>query len=226
MKRSGIPYSAVVFLLLAAGLVFFFQVSLDRSLPSEQDERSYLLVPPLEVVRAVASGFNTVIADVFWLDFLQYNGEKLISDRPYKDEVHNIGAMLFFITDLDPRFTFAYQFGGWALADAYQEADAARLLDRGHRALPRDAMIPFQRGFVEFLFRHDYNEAARWFMIADRLPGCPPRARRMAASMYAKVNKKDLARATWQEILDQAKDLQTRRIAERHLEMLRKEGKK
>lgn len=201
--------------LLAAGaLAIGAQVHTDRFLSNglaDWSGRTYLYVPAPETVRAVATGFETVAADGFWLSFLQYYGEKLVTDRHYE----NMAPMLRFITDLDPRFCYVYQLGGWALADAGQADEAAKLLDLGYRRLPRVADISFQRGFLEFLYRHDYLAAAHWFLEASRLPDAPPRAKHMAAAMYSRVNKTDLALATWEDIREHAKDAVTRRIAER-----------
>jgi hypothetical protein len=201
--------------LIAAGaLAVVAQMQADRYLfngLSDWSGRCFLIVPSVDATKAVATGFEQVIADSFWLSFLQYNGEKVVTDRRFE----NLSPMLRFITDLDPRFCYVYQLGGWVLADAGNPDDAAKLLDLGYRKLPRVPEISFQQGFVEFLYRHDYLETARWFMISSGLPGASPKAKEMAAAMYSRVNKTDLAMATWLDILDHAKDAMTRRIAER-----------
>lgn len=207
--------------LVAGAFAVSAQVQGDRYLSNGLEDWSghvYLMVPNVDATRAVVTGFEQVFADGFWLSFLQYYGEKMVTDQRYE----NLGPMLRFITDLDPRFCYVYQLGGWALADAGDPDEAAKLLDLGYRRLPRVAEIPFQRGFVEFLYRKDYQEAARWFLIADGLPGAPARCKQMAASMYDKLNKQDLALATWVEIRDGAKDAMTRRIAERAIARMEK----
>lgn len=208
-------------LLVAGALAIGAQLQTDRYLSNGLEDwsgRVYLYVPSREMVQAGVTGFETVAADGFWLSFLQYYGEKLVTDRHYE----NMAPMLRFITDLDPRFCYVYQLGGWALADAGQADEAVKLLDLGYRRLPRVADIPFQRGFVEFLYRHNYLEAAHWFLVASRLPGSPPAAEHMAASMFSRVNKTDLALATWENIRDHAKDAVTRRIAERAIARMKR----
>ncbi|MGE5708265.1 MAG: tetratricopeptide repeat protein [Bacteroidota bacterium] len=220
--KNGL-WSALLVLCLAGAGATFCQTRLDRgSKAGLAWNRAYLFVPPLDGVRAIATGFEQVIADGFWLDFLQFNGEKIVSDK-YKEEAKGVPPMITFLTDLDPRFSYAYQFGAWVLGDLEREEEGIALLDKGYRRLPDDPQIPFQRGFVEFLFRKNYLEAARWFLVADRMPNAPPRAKRMAAAMYARSNKQDLARNTWQQIYQSAADEQTRRIAKHALERLQRE---
>jgi len=185
----------------------------------EADQTRYV-VPPLEAVATFATDFENVIADSYWLLFLQKNGENLVITDPSKRDYRQAHATLALITGLDPEFHDAALFGSWALADGDRLDEARQLIAAGMERHPEDYRYPYQMGVLEFLYGKRYLEAARYFEHASRLPGAPPGARRFAASMYAKSNKTDLAIQTWLAIHKASQDEQNRKIAERALKKL------
>ena len=185
----------------------------------EADQTRYV-VPPLEAIAPFATDFENVIADSYWLLFLQKNGENLAILDLAKRDYRQAFATLALITGLDPQFHDAALFGSWVLADGDRLDEARQLIAMAMERHPQDYRYPYQMGELEFLYGKRYLEAARHFEHASRLPGAPPGARRFAAHMYAKGSKNDLAVQTWQAIYKASKDEQNRRIAERALKKL------
>ncbi len=183
-------------------------------------DRTRYVVPPLEALAPLATDFENVIADSYWLLFLQLNGENLVLADPAKRDYRQAYPTLALITGLDPEFHDAAMFGSWVLADGERLDEARKLLTSGMERHPEDYRYPYQLGVLEFLYGKRYLEAARHFEAAAGLPGAPEITRRFAASMYAKGSKTELAVQTWRAIYHGSSDAQNRAIAERALKKL------
>jgi hypothetical protein len=172
-------------------------------------------------VRAVwhlaAMGFDNLVADVLFLQFLQYFGASVRVQRP----VCGAAPWLELITELDPRFLGAYALGTMALADA-QEFDAVeRLWHQAQRALPGDWRVPYQAGMTLFLFAREPAHAAQaalWFRRAAELPGAPAEARYMEARMYQVGERRQMAIALWRDIYLHDERVTARAVAKKALQ--------
>lgn len=185
-----------------------------------QEDRTRFIAPPLEAIRPVVTDFENLLADSYWLLFLQMNGENLqIEDFTQRDYTH-VYPTLDLIVGLDPNFHEAVLFGSWVLADGEKLDEALKLVAEGQANHPEDYRYPYQRGFLEFLYGKRYLEAAKWFEVAAALPGAPPGVARFAASMYQRGSKTELAIRTWRTIRETSQDRHSRAIAERALRKL------
>jgi tetratricopeptide (TPR) repeat protein len=186
-------------------------------LPPPVLDVNMLFVPPAELTKSAATGFDNLIADGLWLSLIQYYGDRLISENR---RFTNLAAMFDLIADLDPHFWFAFWLGSWALGDN-GEADAAiRLLQKGERLNPHDATYPYQQGFVHFLFRKDYQAAAVSFERAASKPNADRFARTMAARMLQKQGRDEQALAVWQGLYTADSNKATKEIARRNIERI------
>ncbi len=231
IAQLGWGVTAAVLLAGAAGL----SVRLDAFHRAEGAAR--YPVPRAGVVRAVATGYEDVLADAFWLQFLQYDGAKL-SENPATRRWQHVWAGLRLITGLDPHFKDAYLFGSWVLSDAGHPRQAEALLER---AIARDRRWPafaerprydFQLGFVRFLYLHDYASARHAFKRAADLASHPPyrdpyleeAGLRMTAGMAERQDHRRLAGTIWKVLYRHAVAAHDRRmqaIAARALARLR-----
>ena len=182
-------------------------------------------VPRPDVVRAVATGYDDVLADAFWLQFLQYDGAKL-TENPATRRWQHIWDGLRLITGLDRHFQDAYLFGSWVLSDADHPRQAEALLER---AIARDRRWPafaerprydFQLGFVRFLYLHDYASAGQAFRRAANLASHPPyrdpyleeAGLRMSAGMAERQGHRRLAVSIWNMLYRHAAATHDRRM--------------
>lgn len=180
--------------------------------------RSDLLsVPPSTVTQVLSSGFRTLAADLLYLRFTSYWGHQLTHGRRF----HNLVPILERIVDLDPRFRPAYELGALALGDAGQPLEAVKLLERGGAHDPTSWWYPYQAGMTLFFFSEDYLHAAAYFEKAGRMPGAPDSAAFLAARMYEKGAHAELARSSWQAILERTSDPNVREVARHALERLK-----
>jgi tetratricopeptide (TPR) repeat protein len=184
------------------------------------ESKTRYVAPPLSVMSAIATDFENLLADSYWLLFLQMNGENLTIEAAAARDYRQAKPTLDLITGLDPHFHEAALFGSWVLADGDRLDEALDLIAAGMARHPEDYRYPYQMGVLEFLYGKRYLEAAHHFEAAAKLPGAPPGTRRFAASMYARGSKQELAIATWRAIHQGATDAQSRAIAERALAKL------
>jgi tetratricopeptide (TPR) repeat protein len=204
-------------LVTSAAIAVGAQFQLAKAPPPVVDV-NMLFVPPKAVTLGSATGFENMIADGLWLGLLQYYGDRLAVDQAKKTV--NLPAMFDLITDLDPRFYFAYWLGTWALGDSGDTAAAVALLQKGARLNPQAYDYPFLEGFVQFLVRRDFQAAAASFERAASFPEAPRFARTMAARMYQKQGKDELALSTWRRLYANATDASTKSIAKRNVERI------
>ncbi|HEY9855106.1 MAG TPA: hypothetical protein V6D05_05160 [Stenomitos sp.] len=209
-------------LLAALGIAGVFwgaqALCLGQLVTVKAEHPSRLVVPNPQIAKVLVSDFENLAADLLWIQSLQHNGDQLIDDEEKRD-FRGMYEALDLASDFDPRFHELTTFGSWMLADGKRTPEAIRLLEKGQARYPDLWMYPYQLGFIEFLYAKDYLKAAQHFDQAAALPNCPPSARHMAAGLYAKGNKRDLAVATWQAIYERGDD-RVRGIARRALKRL------
>lgn len=177
--------------------------------------QGYLNVPPKPVGTMVA-GFRNMAADFWYMRFASYWGYQLTHGRHFQ----NLFPILDLITDLDPRFRVAYDFGSLALGDNNQTDEAVQLLDKGAKREPGDYWFPYKAGLTLFFFSEDYVRAAHYFERAAALPDSPPEARYFAARMYERTTRRDLAIASWRQTYATATDPSVKQVAKNALKRL------
>ena len=221
MLRGTLPWSfgAITALGIAIG-----SSAVVRSFPPRELDVNMLFVPSPTMVKAGASGYENMLADSLWLTLLQYYGERFFSE---KRDMVNLDAMFGLITDLDPKFWFAYWLGAWALGDNGQVDAALRLLEKGERLNPDHLHYPYLQGFLYFLFKGDYASAATAFERASTRPIAEwdqqkRFARSLAARMYQKQGKDALALEIWESIA-KSPDKATADIAKRNVARIKAE---
>lgn len=177
--------------------------------------QGYLSVPP-KPLGTMVGGFRNLAADLWYMRFASYWGYQLTHGRHFQ----NLYPLLDLITDLEPRFIQAYDFGALALGDNKQVDEAVLLLEKGAKHDPENHWFYYKAGLTLFFFSEDYMRAARYFERAAALPGAPPEARYFAASMYERSTRRDLAIASWRHTYETATDPSVRQVAKRALERL------
>ena len=72
-----------------------------------------------ESVKRMSLGYDTIVADVYWMRaVVYYGGERLSTTTPPNYDL--LYSLLDLVTTLDPRFSIAYRFGAIFLAEAYR----------------------------------------------------------------------------------------------------------
>jgi hypothetical protein len=198
-----------------------------------QIDSGRLFLPEPEHARLSSLGFDTVIADYYWLQALQFVGGERGDTTKHADY---IGQMIDVITSLDPWVGHPYRFAAvWLTGSDEDVRTANRLLERGIAHSPLDWRNRYHLGFNHFFYLEENLQAADAFESALPLEGAPrylgalvARLRlnagglEMAAgflSELARTAQDEFARAEYLKALD---EIETERRA-RHLDRAREE---
>ncbi|PYV19959.1 MAG: hypothetical protein DMG07_00710 [Acidobacteria bacterium] len=177
------------------------------------------------VARALALGYNSLLADVYWMRSIQYYGRRdEAARRPVR--YGNLVALLEITTELDPDLLDAYRFGGVFLAEpepagAGRPDQAIELLDRGIVRHPLEWRLYFDKGFTYFWFVKDYAKAAEAWLAASRLPTAPNWMEALAAMSLSRGGAVETARALWERQDQESNRQDVKKNARDHLISLR-----
>lgn len=177
---------------------------------------SRLWMPRPEVLKAMALGHRNLVADMFWLETIQYYGGRLGKSKTMPDLYPLFDA----VTTLDTKFVDAYIFASFVLADLRGAKQSEKILLKGLAHNPGKWEIPYQLGFVHYLYFKDNLKAAVYFEKASLLPNSPKHTSRLAAQLYKKGDSLEnclTARKLWSEAYQRAQDKETRQRTEKHI---------
>lgn len=179
-----------IFILILTVSIFLTQkrVDLHRKGLRQVDELTY--IPSGKYLKTAVLGYDQLAADFFWLRVVQHIGDKEKEAQGYP----LIYQLIDLVTDLDPRFSYAYKVGGIILslyAERIQESNA--LLEKGVKENPEVWDLPFFLGFNHFFYLGDYYTAAEYMNKAAQLPGRPPYLPKLVARLYAQAGTPDVA---------------------------------
>jgi hypothetical protein len=158
-----------------------------------------VFVPSPSFFKDFSPSFRTSIADLYYLQAVQYYGEHLQTDQRFDA----LPAMLDLVTSLSPRFKRPYFFGSFALIDARRVDLVGPLLERGFAANPADWHFPATLGFFSYGFgsgKDKARTAAVWYQRAAALPERPPYIPRLAAALLSKGGERAKAVTMWGQV--------------------------
>ena len=197
------PSLAVIAVLLAAAIGV--QVVRDRGWAPYEPESSVLWIRSGEAAKRLALGFDTLVADVYWIRAVVYYGGHRRGETRTFDELF---PLLDLVTSLDPQFKVAYRFGALFLSEPPpggpgRPDQAMALLER---AVERDGDWEYYEdiGFVHYWWKHDYAAAAEWFKKAAAQPGAPSWLMPLSATTLAVGGSRESSRQLWTELLNNA----------------------
>ncbi len=157
------------------------------------------VVPP-KFYEALSPSFRTSIADIYWLQAIQYYGEHLQTDNRFD----SLPAMFDVVTTLSPRFRQAYITAAFAFIDAQRPDLSYQMLKRGFAEHPQDWHFPSYLGFFASVFGDDPEKSARtaaeWYVQASKLPGAPRWTASVAANLLADGGAEEAAVLQWGQI--------------------------
>ncbi len=196
-------------LLPLAALVPWTQTRIDARLGEfrAQDESLYLWSG--RHVKRLFPGFETLMADVYWLRTVQYFGGQRAFAEGKRFEL--LYPLIDITTTLDPRLEIAYRYGAVFLSEsppigAGRPRDGIAILERGTRNLPLAWRLRQDLGFFHFLFLHDPHRAAEILFEAAEIPGAAFWLKTLAADILAKGGDRQTSRRMWQQMYEQSEE--------------------
>jgi tetratricopeptide (TPR) repeat protein len=223
--RRGL-ISSLGLLLILANCMVGAQILLERERPTtaKAEELSYL--PKGNYLRVAVLGYRQIAADLLWLKAVQHLGELKQAANGYVSAYHVTDV----VTDLDPKFLFAYQATGTVLSIWGERLnESIAILKKGVIHNPDDWHLPFMLGYNYFFELCDPGSAATYFRVASELPGAPTYLPKLAARMTVEAGDPAAAFEFLQRLHQQVRDERVREalenrmkevIAEQHLQML------
>lgn len=208
-------------LLFAAAVAL--QVARDRDRQRFEAPAAMLWLRSGEAVERLALGYDSVLADLYWMRaVVYYGGERLQTTSPPNYDL--LYSLLDLVTTLDPRFNIAYRFGAIFLAEAYPSGpgrpdQAIALLKRG---IDRSGRWEYMHdiGFVYYWWLRDYPKAAEWFERAAAVDGSPSWLKPLAATTLAVGGDRQSSRTMWQQLMQSSDTEWLRSNAEFRLRQL------
>jgi hypothetical protein len=206
--------------LLAAVMIKPVQDRIEGRLQLFSADPDMLYFSSPEGIKKLAMGFDSLLADLYWMRAIQYYGRREEADkRPVRYK--NLVALLQVATSLDPDMLEAYRAGATFLAEpdpvgAGQPEEGLKLLDKGIGRMPQEWRLWFDKGFVYFWFFKDYKSAGETWLSASRLPSSPVWMEGLAASALSKGGAMETAKALWQRQYQESARADVRENARNH----------
>lgn len=229
-KKVGVfPSSPMAAVLIVSGFIaiFFLSGFAERHhppLPEVYEDEDLALQG--SKIKGYCLGMEGLAADWYWMRSLQYLGDKLLKDPTRDvnvDDLRNLQPRLLYpyldnATDLDPKFTAAFQYGAVVLP-AIDPEQAIKLAKKGIENNPNEWRLYQHLGYIYWRLRR-FDEASDIYSAGARISNAPSFLEMMAASMKTQGGSRDTARAIYLEMSENASDPITRENAERRLKQL------
>lgn len=212
-----------IFVMVGSG-IFAFQREIDARRGEYRAVEELLYISDPEAVRRLSLGFESLVADIYWVRAVQYYGGKR-RDVPVQ-RYDLLEPLLEMATSLDPKMLSAYRFGATFLAEpqplgAGLPERAIALLDKGIKYNPRAWQLYFDKGFVYIWHLNDFPSAGRTFLEGARLAGAPDWMETLAAYAMQQGGEFDVARQLWLKQYQEAENEKVRENAMNHLMSLK-----
>lgn len=209
-RLNFIPLKILWILIAAAGTVFY-HAQLQNITTDQQLTESVELIPTAPAVSLVSLGFDQVVADYFWLEFVNYVGD---SKKRSLDRYDRADKYIDLITGLDPQFVQAYWFAMFIVSGEQRRPDrAADLIERGIRANPNNWYLPFIAGVNQLLYAKNDDAAAKYYRQAAKYPGAPNWLERQAQIIEAHAPRLIKEGYSWLSIFKSASESRVREHA-------------
>jgi tetratricopeptide (TPR) repeat protein len=207
--------------LICAILIKPVQDRLEARLGEPEPGPDLLYFSTPKAVKTMALGYDSLLADFYWMRAIQYYGRREEANKravPFK----NLYTLFDITTTLDPNLMDAFRTGSAFLAEpkpvgAGQSREALALLDKGIAAHPQEWRLFYDKGFIYYLFLHDYRTAGELFQQASKLPSAPYWMASFAAYALTKGGSVEMAIALWQRQYKESTRADMKENARQHL---------
>lgn len=208
--------SAGIAALLCYGVALGALIATDHTRKLEgMDEVLYL--PNEKLLTHFTAGLNTVVADLLWLNCIQYTAKEHKGKRHFTWLEH----MLVTSTRLDPYFTDVYRFGAIFLAALRADPEASlRLARAGIRRDPYSWQLPYEAAMVYLMNkREDPNSrylATLYLSMSTATGRAPGGIANLTAKLQDEFDLTEIEQGMWRDMLA-SNDEFLRELAERKL---------
>ncbi len=187
-------------LIVLAFVVHYCQVKLDACVAQREIKPTGQILPNPQILHLLALGYDQIVADCFWLSFIQYYGD---TEARLADKYDHCYDYLHVITTLDPHFLQAYWFAAFAVGAEQKRPDlAAKIISAGINANQNDWSLPYIAAINQFINAKDDKEAAKYYRLAAKFPGAPNWVSRQAQILDAHLPRLFKEIRTWTTVYE------------------------
>lgn len=193
-----------IIVLTLIGLIYDLQLTYDhtrlqtlQSLDVPINELIEPTIPDSRSITKASFGLQNTIADVLWLNVIQYYG----GGDP-KGKYRQLPRLIKAISALDPRFTYPYSFAGLVLPNEGYTDEALAILKDAEKALPNEWEIPYNLGTIYFINKKDSVMAAKYYEIASTKPNAPANTEFLSAVQHDRSQDRQTAQKIFQKLAD------------------------
>ncbi|MBZ5553596.1 MAG: tetratricopeptide repeat protein [Acidobacteriia bacterium] len=210
----------LVFFLFGFTAIYFLQRRINGVVGEYHQTEEMLFLPSGSVVKKLSLGFESLVADIYWIRAIQYFAGGRMRDPSRKFDL--LYPMLDITTTLDPAIIPVYEFGAVFLSEpppigANDPQRAIGLLEKGIAANPDDPELYLRLGFVYYWYLKDYKQAAGIFLRGSKLPQAKPWLRTMAAFSLSKGGERASSKFLWRQIYESSENKRAKENALAHL---------
>lgn len=164
-------------------------------------------------------GAEGLLADWYWMNSLQYIGNKISSvglENLNLDDMRSMNPRLLYpylnnATDLDPKFIAPYSYGATILP-AIDAQQAIALTEKGIANNPDQWRLYQYLGYIYWRIGN-YEKASEVYAAGSQISGAPVFMRMMSARMKTEGGSRDIAREMYKQIFAEAEDERSRENA-------------
>jgi tetratricopeptide (TPR) repeat protein len=221
MKNSFIN-NFISIVIIAIGFVTVFGLSnfIEKSrppLPEGFEDQDLALKG--SKLKGYTLGFDGLIADWYWMQSLQYIGDKVEKSDQQTINLENLKSLnprllyplLDNATDLDPKFLAAYSYGAIVLP-AIDPDQAIKIAEKGIRENSEEWRLYQHLGYIYWRMKN-YEKASEVYEKGSKIEGAPPFMKMMVAQMKAQGGSRETSRKMYEQMFDEAQDNQTKETA-------------
>lgn len=174
-------------------------------------------------IKDYSLGMNGLIADWYWMQSLQYIGDKIAKNPDIPLNLENLRPLnprllyplLDNATSLDPKYLTVYSYGAIVLP-AIDPEQAIKITQKGIENNPNEWRLYQHLGYIYWRLK-DFEKAAEVYEKGSKIQGAPPFMQMMIAQMKSKGGSRETARNIYQQMYEDAQDTQTKESSAIHL---------
>lgn len=218
----------IILLFVCLGALVPVQRWLDAQRAGAAVLEDSLYITSGKTLRRMSFGYESLLADLYWLRTIQYFGGKM-QELKGKVNLNDVSSwrldllepLLNLTTELDPNYIAAWRFGAIFLPDIDPES-GIRFVQRGIESNPQEWRLFSDLGYIYWKQKR-FAEASEAYGKGAQINNAPAWLKTMQAVMLLKGGDRDTARALFQRMYDSSEDAYTRQLSLARLQSLQAE---
>jgi len=203
LEASEVRSVIITFVVMAvmAGLLVPCRLHLEK-LQSETAGDFFVFLPNGKPMRYMAAGYQSVLADYYWLKgiaYIQFGLER-------GGRLGRMPELYDLIVELDPEWVAVYYWGAlFNSALAREPGESIALLEKGMERVPESWRIPYRLGEIYLVDMGDIEKGREYMLMAAELPNAPEFVEKFAAGLGDATERYARKALEWIEAWDRAK---------------------